>query len=366
VAATGARCTGDYSSVASVTTIAGPPPVPPNVSATDGTILGHVQVTWTDLNNKEQHFLVWRSTSSDSNTAAVLATLAANTVSYNDTTAGVGTQYWYWVMSSNAMGASALSVSDSGFRKLPTVQNVQATDGTSVDYTTITWTDSNAGETGYGIWYGTTANSGSATWLANTAANVATYNHTGTPGQQYYYWVRATNSTLVTQSDLQATGEPGYRKLATVAVSASDGTDTSKVVVNWTDIAGETGYSVWRSETNNSATAEWQANVAANATSYDDEEAVSGTQYYYWVLGTNSTSGSQSDFGAGDGGWRRLVENPSSVELTRDGREMVRAAITANANSDDILVLHSTLAEVSGTPALNSSYRWVPRWATPR
>ena len=128
------------------------------------------------------------------NTAAVIATLAANTVSYNDTTAGVGTQYWYWVMSSNAMGASALSVSDSGFRKLPTVQNVQATDCTSVDYSTITWTDSNAGETGYGSWYSTTANSVSATWLANTAADTTTYTHAGTPGTLYYYWVRATTA----------------------------------------------------------------------------------------------------------------------------------------------------------------------------
>lgn len=517
VAATGARCTGDYSSVASVTTIAGPPPVPTGVNATDGTILNHVQVTWTDLNDKEQHFLVWRNTSSDSNTAAVLATLAANTVSYNDTTAGVGTQYWYWVMSSNAVGASALSVSDSGFRKLPTVQNVQATDCTSVDYSTITWTDSNAGETGYGIWYSTTANSGSATWLANTAADTTTYNHAGTPGTLYYYWVRATNSTCETLSDFQAAGAGGVRQLATVTVDASDGTDTSRVVVQWTDITGETGYSVWRSETDSFSTAEWLATVAADGnvlsedfedswaeapsgwsrelvhgttnwlrasgghngkpaaahggtynallysstkgytnrlitpsmdlsgfssayvdfwhaqavwstdqdilrvlyrtssvaswvqldeytgsitswternlslpnlsgdyyvafegvanygygvvlddvavtgtvssvTNYYDEEASAGVQYYYWVVGTNAASGCQSEFGAGDGGWRRLVENPSAATFTRDGREMVRAAITANAAANDILVLHSTAAEVSGTPALNSSY----------
>ena len=151
-------------------------------------------------------------------------------------------------MSSNAMGASALSVSDSGFRKLPMVTGVSATDGTSTNYTTITWTDSNAGESGYSVWYYTANASGSALFLGNTAANVATYNHEGTPGQQYYYWVRATNSTLVTQSDLQATGEPGYRRLAPVYVSATDNTDTEQVALTWTDILGETGYQVWRSD----------------------------------------------------------------------------------------------------------------------
>ncbi|NCA82661.1 MAG: choice-of-anchor D domain-containing protein, partial [Opitutae bacterium] len=355
VAATGAECTGEYSVVTNVTTVAGPPPIPTGVDATDGTILEHVQVTWTDANDKEQNFRVWRSASSATNTAAVIATVAANTVSYNDTGAGMGTQYWYWVSASNAMGVSALSVSNSGFRKLPMVQNVQATDGTSVNYSTISWTDSNAGETGYSIWFHTSNASNSATFLAATAANTATYNHAGTPGQQYYYWVRATNSALVAQSELPVTGEPGYRKLAETTVSASDNTDTEKVVVQWTNIAGETGYGIWRSEIDDTDDAVFLSSAAADATSYDDSDAEAGVSYYYWVRGTNSTSGSQGDWSASNVGTRRLVENPASAAVASDGREMVRAQVAANAGAMPVLVLW-TNAAVIGTPVKNTTY----------
>lgn len=349
-------CVSSYTATENVTTLAGPPPQPTGLTASDGTDTAHVALSWTDVSAKETGYVIYRHTANVFGSATPIFTNAANVVTYNDATAAIGTLYYYWIVATNAIGNSAASTSDSGFRKLATVALGSASGCTDTNHVALSWTDI-AGETGYGIWRDTDSNPAGGGWVGTAPANATSYNDiTATPGTLYYYWVRATNSTLVTQSDFQASGASGVRKLATVAVSASDGTDTDQVVVNWTDIAGETSYSVWRSETVSSATAEWQANVAANATSYYDEEAVAGTQYYYWVRGTNATSGCYSDFGTGDGGWRRLVENPSSVEVTRDGREMVRAAIAANANTDDILVLHSTLAEVSGSPVLNSSY----------
>ena len=88
-------------------------------------------------------------------------------------------------------------------------------------------------------------------------------------------------------------------------------------------------------------------------TNYDEE--CGGTQYYY-CAGHERFERLSGDAGIGDGGWRRLVENPASAVVTRDGREMVRADITANAAGNDILVLHSTVAEVEGVPALNHNY----------
>lgn len=518
VAATGAECTGSYSTVTNVTTLPGPPPKPTGLTASDGTETAHVALSWNNDSAKETGFVIYRHTSDVFASATAIYTNAADVTTYNDTSAAVGTLYYYWVVATNAIGVSPASDSDSGYRKLETVTGLSASECSNTNHVSLSWTDID-GETGYGIWRSTSDNSGTAAHVGTVAANVTSYNDTtAVPGTLYTYWVRATNSACGTLSDFQSAGVVGVRKLATVTVTASDGTDTSRVVVQWTDIAGETGYAVWRSETDDSGTAEWLANVAADGnvlsedfedawaeapsgwsreivsgttewirdsgghsgypaaahggtynalfysgssrgstnrlitpsmdlsgfsganvdfwhaqavwstdqdilrvlyrtssvaswvqlaeyttdisswternlslpnlsadyyvafeavgdygygvvlddvavtglvssvTNYYDEEAVAGTQYYYWVMGTNSASGCYSDFGTGDGGWRRLVENPSSVELTRDGREMVRAAITANANSDTILVLHSTLAEVSGIPALNSSY----------
>ena len=83
-------------------------------------------------------------------------------------------------------------------------------------------------------------------------------------------------------------------------VSASDNTDSSQVVVQWTDITGETGYGIWRYTANTSNSASWVGNAAANATTYNDTSATPGVQYYYWVMGTNSTSSSMS-------GWTRRL-----------------------------------------------------------
>ena len=356
VAATGAECTGDYSTVASVTTVAGPPPKPTGLTATKGTQLAHVALSWNNDSDKETGFVIYRHTANAFESATPLHTNAANVTTYNDTTAVIGTRYYYWIVATNALGTSSPSDPDSGFRKLPMVTGVSATDGTSTDYTTITWTDSNAGESGYSVWYYTANASGSALFLGNTAANVATYNHEGTPGQQYYYWVRATNSTLATQSDLQAAGEPGYRRLAPVYVSATDNTDTEQVALTWTDILGETGYQVWRSETTSPNDAELLETLTAGATSYNDTDAMSGFQYYYWVIATNSSSSSASEWVPGDPGMRRLVENPDSAAVARDGREMVRASIVANSGDMDVLVLHSTVEAVTTRPTMNTAY----------
>ncbi len=517
VAATGAECTGSYSTVTNVTTLPGPPPKPTGLTASDGTETAHVALSWNNDSAKETGFVIYRHTSDVFASATAIYTNAADVTTYNDTSAAVGTLYYYWVVATNAIGVSPPSDSDSGYRKLETVTGLSASECSNTNHVSLSWTDID-GETGYGIWRSTSDNSGTAAHVGTVAANVTSYNDTtAVPGTLYTYWVRATNSACGTLSDFQSAGVVGVRKLATVTVTASDGTDTARVVVQWTDIAGETAYSIWRSETDSFSTAEWLADVVADGnvlsedfedawavapagwsrqlvqgtkewtrstggnsskpagahggtynalfysttkgvtnrlitpsmdlsgyssanvdfwhaqtlwssdqdilrvlyrtssvaswvqlaeyttsvtawternlalpnlsadyyvafeavgnygygvvlddvavtglvssvTNYYDEEAVAGTQYYYWVLGTNASSGCQSDAGIGDGGWRRLVENPISAVVTRDGREMVRAEITANAAGNDILVLHSTVAEVEGVPALNHNY----------
>ncbi len=517
VASTGAECTGDYSVVTNVTTLPGPPPKPAGLTATKGTETEYVALSWNNDSAKETAFLIYRHTLDDYSGAAPLWTNAANATTYNDTTAAVGTRYYYWVVASNAIGISAESDSDGGYRKLATVADLAASGCSDTAQVALSWTDV-AGDTGYGIWRDTDSDPAGGDWVGTASANATTYNDiTATPGTLYYYWVRATNATLGIQGDFHTSGAAGVRQLASVVVSASDDTDTGQVVVDWTDITGETGYTVWRSETDDTGTAEYLAHVAADGialtedfedswaeypsgwskdivsgttnwiratggqssnpsgahggsynarlysttrgytnrlvtpemdlsgyssanvdfwhaqvawssdqdvlrvlyrtsavaswvqlaeyttsvttwternlslpnlsgsyylafegvanygygvclddvavtgqvsavTSYSDEDVVAGTTYYYWVRGTNGTSGCQSAWGDGDDGRRKLVENPASAVLSRDGREMVRAVVAANVAGHDILVLHSTNDVVSGVPVMSSSY----------
>jgi endonuclease/exonuclease/phosphatase family metal-dependent hydrolase len=357
VRAEGASCTSDNSPTGSVTTVVGPPPVPTGLAASDGTSTAQVALSWNDLGSKETGYVIWRHTADVFGSATAIYTNAADTVTYNDTAATVGTLYYYWIIATNAMGSSSESVSDSGYKKLAEVAGLAATDGTSTANVGLTWTDI-AGETGYGIWRNTSDNSGTATFLDSEAANATSHTDaTAAPGQLYYYWVRATNSTCVTQSDFQASGEDGYRKLATVTgVTASDNTDSSQVVVEWNDITGETGYGIWRWTTDTSNSAIWVGNAAADAVLYNDTSATPAQQYYYWVMGTNSTSASMSAWSASDAGMRKSVDDPASAVITQDGREMVRAVVSTNDAGNPILVLRATAAAVSGTPASSTSY----------
>jgi hypothetical protein len=89
---------------------------------------------------------------------------------------------------------------------------------------------------------------------------------------------------------------------APTGVAASDNTFANKVRVTWTGSVGATAYEVYRSTTNNSATATKINASDITGTSYDDPTAVTGTPYYYWVKARNA--GGVSNFSASDVGTR--------------------------------------------------------------
>jgi hypothetical protein len=477
VRATNAYCTSLNSSTASVTTISLLPAMPTGLTASDGTSPLHVALSWNDVGT-EDGYLIWRSLTSATNTAAILATNAANVTTYNDTSADPGQMYWYWVSATNLSGASARSASNDGYRALSAPSPVVASDGTSTNHVEVTWPGV-TGATGYGIWRHTADDSnaaiyvssatlstsiltqdfeaawvnypsgwtnqilsGTTNWIrasggvsanpsaahggtynarlamsvsgdftnrlitpslnlssfTNAAVNfwhaqaffspdqdllrvyyrtssvsawvqlaeytanvtawternlalpnpsadyylafegVATYGYgvclddvavtgaplstlsyldtSAVPGQQYYYWVRATNVDNSSQSGW-GTPDTGYRKLATVpGVSASYDIYTTKVEVQWTDITGETGYGIWRHTADNTNAAAYVASVGAGVTNYADTSASVGVEYYYWVRGTNTTSTSQGDLQANGAVGRR--SDPNLAVVTTD------------------------------------------------
>ena len=89
------------------------PAAPTDVLASDGTLVGAVQISWNSSLHADS-YEVWRSTAADVVTATQLAS-GLTTPSYTDTTASLSTTYHYWVRATNALGASEFSLSDSGF-----------------------------------------------------------------------------------------------------------------------------------------------------------------------------------------------------------------------------------------------------------
>ena len=278
------------------------PPTPTGLAATDGASTAHVALSWND-GAGETGYVVWRHTANVFGSATAIQTNAANAVTHNDATAAAGQLYYYWVTATNATGSSAESASDSGWRRLAAPANVAATDGSSTANITVTW-DAVTGASTYHLYRDTDATPAGATALGPQTSG---YADAPTPGQLYYYWVVASNSTSSSTSDWSAANS-GYRKLATVGSVAATENLSDKVTVTWADVTGETGYSVWRHTADASGSASIIGTAAADATSYDDATATAGQTYYYWVRATNSTSASMGDFSASDSGMKTLTE----------------------------------------------------------
>ena len=230
-------------------------------------------------------------------------------------------------------GSGAFLTSGTCTSDVPSAPTVTASDGSLTAYVALSWPDV-ADEHGYRISRHTVSNSSAASAIASVSANVTTYNDTtALPGQQYYYWIKATNCA---GSSAFGIGDGGYRKLATVTeAAASDGAYTDRVVVTWTDLSGETGYTIWRYSSDNSGSATMIGSVAADVITYSDTGTGLGQVNYYWVRATNSTSASMGDFQLnGAPGSRAVAAPPALVSPTVSSITITGATLGATVSTD--------------------------------
>ena len=85
-------------------------------------------------------------------------------------------------------------------------------------------------------------------------------------------------------------------------VTATQGTESSCVRVNWTAPSGATEYAVYRATVNSSKNAQYLDNVTV--AKYNDTSAKPGIDYWYFIKAKNSSG--TSGFSTGSNGWRRL------------------------------------------------------------
>ena len=183
-----------------------PPPAPTGVSATDGTWSDRVRITWNAATTATSYH-VYRNTTNNSGTATDLGSVPGTGA--DDMSAVAGTTYYYWVKAFNVIEGSPFSSPNTGYRATtpvptptptptpsasapPAPTGVSASNGTYTDRVRITW-NASAGATGYWIYRNTTA-SPPATEIGG-AFSTAYDDSTAVPGQTYWYWVRAGNTS---------------------------------------------------------------------------------------------------------------------------------------------------------------------------
>jgi hypothetical protein len=269
---------------------------PATVTASFGTSLTAVTVTWSAVDDAIGYKIL-RSLN------GVVTTLNTVTgvLTYRDTTATPGVQYFYAVQSVSNLGTSAASTAVLGMVAAnATPLSLTATDGTSTSSVTVTWTAVDGGSTGYTILRGEGSKKPKA--IATVGPAVRTYIDTAVPKatKLYNYTVRLASATTggLVNSGWKAPAGPS-------GLTATEGTLSTGVQLTWVlapKSSKVSAYQVWR--TPPGGTAVLLGSVSKSTKTVTDQTGTPGKLYTYSLravvaLGTTPA--------ITDTGWRTLV-----------------------------------------------------------
>jgi len=316
-----------------------PAKAPLNVIATNGEFTDKVSVTWIAIQPNVEYY-IYRS-------GLLLGTTRAT--SFDDTTAIPGTPYYYNVKAKNTVGFSTNNdYNQIGWRKLEAPKNLNATDALYESQINLTWSSS-FGATAYKIFRSTEFNTSSMQLIAtiafndtnatvnentNSELNTSYVDSDSTLGMDYYsskkYYYTIKSSSSVGDSDFSSI-ETGSLKVilpdAVRDVSASDGSYTDKVRIEWSKADYASQYEIYRNgvrlvTTKGIIKNQYNQNQLGNITPienepitqsdeifslyYDDRTAVAGTLYEYSILGKNQRGLGEYATDSINTGWKKL------------------------------------------------------------
>ena len=278
--------TSAYTAEANATTAVAAPAAPTTLVATaaSGT---QINLTWADASTNETGFQIERSLTTATGFTLV-ATTAANAVSFSNTGLTAGTRYFYRIRAVNATGNSAYTAEANATASLvaPTTLAAVAASATQIN---LTWVDASANEAGFQIERSLASATG-FTLVGTTAANVVSFANTGlTTGTQYFYRIRAINATGNSAYTAEANAIAGLVAPTTLAAVAASAT---QINLTWADVStNETGFQLERSLTTATGFT-LVGTTAANVVSFANTGLTEGTQYFYRIRAVSASGNS--------------------------------------------------------------------------
>jgi fibronectin type 3 domain-containing protein len=282
---------GSQSSTAATASIALPPSTPTNL--TDTLTAQGPQLDWTDNSALETGYLVQRQTIGSAWTT--LATIAANSVTYTDTTAVGGTAYNYQVIAAGSGANSAPSNSVYLVAPVPLQAPANAV-ATPVSDTEVnlTWDRVSPSETSMTIWRST--GGGAYTKLTVLAAGTNIYTDTSCyPSTAYSYQVTADNvlGSSPPSNTVTATTMASAATMPNSAAGNFTATAVSPFTVNlsWTDSAsGSRNWFLERSANGGAYSIIAVIASSGTAVTYTDSPLSPSTTYSYRVRLTSGSA----------------------------------------------------------------------------
>jgi len=212
--------------------------------------------------------------------------------------------------------------------------NVQASDGTYGNKIVISWDEpSSPFNLFYQVFRNTTNNSSTGDPLCDDWLEVAPYDDTtASPGQDYYYWVKASDTFLGLRPGPFSSSDDGWLNLSPPTnVEATDGFYDNKVVISWDPPIGATHFKVWRSTNSNINTAEPLSTSWTPNNSFTDYTAVTITQYFYWVKSAMNASGENESYNPSTPDIGYIAFTSAPIVIATDGEFHDRIEVTWNS-----------------------------------
>jgi len=179
-------------------TVPNPPAAPANLIAS-AVSSSQINLTWTDQSANENGFRVERCAGASCTAFTQIASLSANTTSYQNIALTANTAYRYRVIAFNDGGSSSPSgiaaATTSPASGPPAAPNgLVATAGPGAGQITLTWNDNSGNETGFRVYRCGPNVCGPAMQVGQVGVNVTTFTNVVTSGARYWYGVVAFNA----------------------------------------------------------------------------------------------------------------------------------------------------------------------------
>ncbi len=333
-------------------------PAPTGLTATSGTLTNCVALNWSGAFGAKS-YEIWRGIYTNVGLAARIGTVSPTVTAYNDTTAEVNLNYYYWVRSRTPDMGNYSAVA-TGFRAaLLKPANISASKGTFNSKIRIMWQAVQAA-TKYEVWRSTDSNLGNATRIGTVT--IQGYDDIqANASHVYYYWVKA--------HDAQGFPSPfseldtGWLQLTTPAgIAATQGTRPYSVRISWAAVENATSYEVVRSASPGanvlaqtladttplarppSLDAGISAASETSRTFFDDNATFAGASYLYKVRAKNALG--SSEFSGEVIGWRQVRKSFTTKQVANDyDGDKISDVVLFAPDSARLRVLCTTLGE---------------------
>ena len=334
----------DYANEASATTFPDAPVAPSSLGAV--TISDtQIDLSWTDNSGTEDGFKIERKLA-----AAVsytqIATVGPNVTSFSSTGLSANTAYSYRVRAHNVSGNSSYSnvASATTLISPPTAPSNLTAANAGKTQINLAWSDNANNETGYSLERKLAGDSAYIEIIA-LGANTASYSNTGlTPGTQYFYRVRAVNSTgpSAYSNEANATTTPNAPSAPSL-LSATPASNT-QIDLAWTDNASnETGFKIER-KTGAAGTYAQIGTVGANVTTFSNAGLTPLTQYFYRVRANNTGGNSAYSNEANATTFPNPPQAPGNLTATTSSNVQIDLAWADSSSNEDGFKIERRLA----------------------